>query len=231
MHNYLHRMLEMLTGAYNRDDVHRAKWGQPPETNIGKLFSLHASALNLTHDHTDKVLLWDNIDNAQGNVLDRYGENFGVAREGSPDAFYRLLIKVKMLSQLSGGDIDTVTRAAATLLDVKPEQVELEEIFPAKVWIYVDRDELGGETVQLIDLIWRMIHRIVAAGIWLKLLLRVYSRHRYNVLAHNGAMIETTAIAYPPCKMITQTSAPTYHVGAYITTTITARTQPMEVSP
>ena len=103
-HGYLHTMLDMLTGAYNRDDVRNAYSSLPLETNIGRLFNTLAWGLELIHDQSDKILLWDDLDNAQGAVLDRYGENFGVARDGAPDAFYRLLIKVKMISLLSGGD-------------------------------------------------------------------------------------------------------------------------------
>ena len=124
-HGYLHTMLDMLTGAYNRDDVRNAYSSLPLETNIGRLFNTLAWGLELVHDQSDKILLWDDLDNAQGAVLDRYGENFGVARDGAPDAFYRLLIKVKMISLLSGGDIETVINAAATLFDIEPEQVDL----------------------------------------------------------------------------------------------------------
>lgn len=129
-HGYLHTMLDMLTGAYNRDDVRNAYSSLPLETNIGRLFNTLAWGLELVHDQSDKILLWDDLDNAQGAVLDRYGENFGVARDGAPDAFYRLLIKVKMISLLSGGDIETVINAAATLFDIEPEQVDLDEVFP-----------------------------------------------------------------------------------------------------
>ncbi|GHU78288.1 hypothetical protein AGMMS49992_28590 [Clostridia bacterium] len=196
MINYLHRMLDMLTGAYVYDDTERAKIGEPPVTNVGKLFSLHGGALQLLHAHADKVLLWDNIDYAQGKTLDRYGENFGVARQGTPDSFYRLLIKVKMLAQLSGGDIDTVIHAAAELLGVDTDKIDLDEIFPAKIWVYVDKDELTDESVELIELIWQMIHRIVAAGIWIKLWLRVYVRHEYDIIYNAGAAIEPMISAW-----------------------------------
>lgn len=52
--------------------------------------------------------VWDDLDNAKGAVLDRYGANFGVDRGGATDTVYRLLIKVKMIALMSGGDIDTI---------------------------------------------------------------------------------------------------------------------------
>ena len=48
------------------------------------------------------------------------------------DDFYRLEIRVKVMSQLSGGDDDTVINAAAELLGVEPTDIELEDDFPAK---------------------------------------------------------------------------------------------------
>lgn len=113
-YGYLSQMLEYLTGAYNRRDIRNDKHSLPMETNIGKLFGTFAWGLELIHEHSDRMLLWDDIDNAQGAVLDRYGANFGVSRGGANDAFYRLLIKVKMISMLSGGDIDTIIKRPPT---------------------------------------------------------------------------------------------------------------------
>jgi hypothetical protein len=182
-------MIDMLTGAYTMDDLDRTKIEEAPETNIGKLFSIHGGALHIIHEQSDRVLLWDDIDNAKGEALDRYGANFGVQRQGTRDPFYRLLIKVKMLAQLSGGDVDTVLNAASILLNVDPDKLDLREVFPAKVYIYIDRDELTDDTMILIDLIWQMLHRIVAAGIWLRIFLRTYVSGETDVIVHTGGRI------------------------------------------
>lgn len=68
-HGYLHTMLDMLTGAYNRDDVRNAYSSLPLETNIGRLFNTLAWGLELVHDQSDKILLWDDLDNAQGRGI------------------------------------------------------------------------------------------------------------------------------------------------------------------
>ena len=48
-HGYLHTMLDMLTGAYNRDDVRNAYSSLPLDTNIGRLFNtLARGALSLS---------------------------------------------------------------------------------------------------------------------------------------------------------------------------------------
>lgn len=93
--NYLHTMLDKLTGAYCRDDIKRIKKSLDPETHIGKLYSLLAEGLENVEDITETLRTWDSVQNAEGIVLDRYGNNYGVKREGTDDDFYRLMIMVK----------------------------------------------------------------------------------------------------------------------------------------
>ena len=91
-HGYLEKMLDMLTNAYNRRDLVNVQKGRPLETNIGKLFSLFAYCLELVHDNAAMVKSWDDLDNAEGSVLDRYGETYGVERGAASDALYRIFI-------------------------------------------------------------------------------------------------------------------------------------------
>ena len=163
--DYLKTMLEALTSGYSRIDTRNAKHGLPLETNIGRLFATFAWGLQLIDEQSNKILEWDDIDKARGSVLDRYGANFGVQREGADDAYYRLLIKVKMISMLSGGDIDTVLNAAAALFDIPVESVDLVEIFPAKIAIHVDETLLSEEVRQAAAIIVQLMKRILAAGV------------------------------------------------------------------
>ena len=183
-------MLEMLTGGYNREDVRNVRHGRAPTTNIGKLLSIPAWGFQLVHEHAEKVKLWDNLDYAQGSALDRYGANFGIAREGLDDDYLRLLIKVKMIAQLSGGDIDTLIDAAAELLGVEPDDIELDEVFPAKVWIYLDEVVLDEYHMQIIHLIARVMKRIVAAGVGMRIFLRV--KHEF----HQHLFLNTAVSTY-----------------------------------
>ena len=89
------KMLEKLTGAYTKD----------PDSLIGKLFQLFASALWGVEDTLQVIAVWRGIDNAKGATLDRMGRNFGVRRDGADDRFYRLMIKVKVTALLSEADI------------------------------------------------------------------------------------------------------------------------------
>lgn len=175
---HLTQMLDFLTSAYSREDVRNSRHSLPLETNIGKLFGTLAWGLELIHDSGDRMVLWDNLDNAQGAVLDRYGANFGVERGGTNDTFFRLLIKIKMIALLSGGDIDTIVSAAANLFDVEPSEVELREVFPAKVWLYIDEDILDAERLEAAPLIAELVKRIAAAGVGTRIFLRV--RHKFT---------------------------------------------------
>ena len=161
----MEKMLDMLTSAYNRRDLQNVRRGRDLETNIGRLLAIFAWGLDMIQDNADRIRLWDDLENAEGAVLDRYGANFGVSREGTTDQFYRLLIRVKMMAQLSGGDMDTVIQAAAQLFNLPEADIVLKEIFPAKVWIDMNGNLLDEEHREAAPLIIRMMKRIIAAGI------------------------------------------------------------------
>ena len=98
MRNYLSEMLYALTSAYTRKDYNNRRRDLPIETNIGKLFAILAWGLDSVEEQTELIKLWEDIDYAEGAVLDRYGANFGVARISPDDRFYRMAIKVKLMA-------------------------------------------------------------------------------------------------------------------------------------
>lgn len=187
MMNFLSKMLYALTSAYTRKDYDNFRQALPLETNIGKLFSVLAWGLDSVQEQADLIKLWDDLDYACGKVLDRYGANFGVKRVSADDRFYRLAIKVKMMALLSGGDTDTVIRAAGTLLDVELSDVEFEDVFPAKIALYVDETLLSKDRLELIEEIAHAIKRILAAGVGMRLYLRTYHTYRRDLtILHCG---------------------------------------------
>lgn len=181
MSNFLAKMLDALTSAYSRKDYDNQQQLLPLETNIGKLFSIFAWGLDSVQEQAELIRLWDDLDNARGSVLDRYGANFGVKRVSSDDRFYRLAIKVKMMALLSGGDTDTVIEAAGALLDVDLSDVEFEDVFPAKIALYVDLELLSQDRRDLIEPIAYAIKRILAAGVGMRLYLRTYHTFRSDL--------------------------------------------------
>lgn len=207
MRNFLSEMLYALTSAYTRKDYDNFKQGLPLETNIGKLFYILAWGLDSVQEQAELIKLWDDLDNAKGKVLDRYGANFGVQRVSSDDRFYRLAIKVKMMALLSGGDTDTVLTAAGTLLDVELSDVELEDVYPAKIALYVDMELLSQDRIELIEEIANSIKRILAAGVGMRLYLRTYRTYRAELIfLHCGyAVSEFTAVPVSQDRLHTET--------------------------
>lgn len=179
-------MLEYLTSAYNRKDVLNEKKGRPPETNIGRLFKLVADGYEDIYENAELVKLWDDLDNAEGSVLDRHGANFGVSRGGASDDLYRIFIQVKMIAQLSGGDDASVLAAAAELLGVDLADVSMEDVFPAKKFLYVDKSLLTEERVSIIEQIAYAVKRTMLAGVGLRLYLRTHRSYSFHFTVSAG---------------------------------------------
>ena len=79
-----------------------------------------------------------------------------------------------MIALLSGGDIDTIISAAASLFNVDVSEIEVRELFPAKIWIYVDEAVLDYERLEAAPLIAELMKRIAAAGVGTRVFLRTY---------------------------------------------------------
>lgn len=200
MRNYLSEMLYALTSAYTRKDYNNRRRDLPIETNIGKLFAILAWGLDSVEKQTELIKLWEDIDYAEGAVLDRYGANFGVARISPDDRFYRMAIKVKLMAQLSGGDINTVIEAASALLEVDVSEVMLDEVYPAKIELFVDQKLLSPERIEMLDLIAEAIKRILAAGVGLRLYLRTHSTYRHEIVVRHCGYAATEQSAPPFTK-------------------------------
>ena len=164
------RMLALITSAYRKTDEYNVANNLPLVSNIGRIFAVFGWGLNIIEENAERVRLWANIDNARGAVLDRYGANFGVKRGGAPDVFYRLMIKIKILSQLSGGDMETIYWAVSGLYEIDPATIEIDEIFPAKLQIMIREEDLPLEYDGIKDLVGALTKRLLAAGVGLDML-------------------------------------------------------------
>jgi hypothetical protein len=175
------KMLKMLTSAYNRTDVAALEAGEKPTTNIGKLFFLAGWGFDILQDHTERVRLWDDLDAMKGATLNRYGADFGVARGESSDEIYRIMIKVKIIAMLAAGNLDTVILSAASLFNVQPADVKAEEIYPSKIYLYIDEDKLDEERKRVADVIADLMSRIKSAGVGLRIFYQTYSGGSSNI--------------------------------------------------
>ena len=178
------RMLDMLTSAYIRTDIQKLEKSERPETNIGKLFYLAGWGFDILQEQTEKVRLWDNIDKMQGAVLDSFGNNYGVARGTATDEIFRIMIRVKILAMLASGNLDTLILSAASLFGIKAEDVKCEEVYPAKVYIYINEDELDEEHKNVAGIIAELMNRI-------RIFYRTYSAHKTTVYVGASACLAT----------------------------------------
>ncbi len=211
-------MLYALTSAYSRKDYDNHRQGLPLETNIGKLFSIFAWGLNQVQEQANLIKLWDNIDRAQGSVLDRYGANFGVRRFSENDALYRLAIGVKVISQLSGGDTDTIIKAAAELFGVEPPDILMEDLYPAKIALHVDFARLSQERRELLIPIIYAIKRIIAAGVGMRFYLHMPPRETYTRLGGVASITVKLPIPEQPDEYDFQSKV---HIGGQLSSMVT----------
>lgn len=182
------KMLEMLTSAYNRTDLQNLKERNPLETNIGKLVALSGWGFDILKEQTEKVKLWDQLDKMRGTSLDNFGRNYGVARGEASDEMYRVMIKVKILAMLAAGNIDTIILSAASLFGVSASDVACEEVFPAKVYLYIDEDKLDQEHKDVANIIANLMCRIKSAGIGIRIFYQTYHGTELNVYLATHSM-------------------------------------------
>ncbi len=102
------------------------------------------------------------IDTAEGEQLDRIGENLGLTREpGQDDDEYRILLNTQIAANLSNGEAETIIEITGVL--TSSTIVKLQELFPAHIVVEFD----GDATNQ--SLLNQQIRRIKAAGVGLTL--------------------------------------------------------------
>lgn len=210
----LKKMMSKLTGAYNKS----------PDGNIAKLFSLFSDFYDRITDTLGKIRIWHSIDTASGIVLDRLGSNFGVLRAEADDVFYRLMIKVKVFSLLSGGDANTIIRASSTLFGVDESHIELNELFPAKVRVIVNAEDMPEDNLEYVELTAPMLKRIMPAGVGKEVVLRKTECHDVSVPIATALFTSVTLSLHPVIMTAsTSTSIPVASAAfVFITTTINA---------
>lgn len=185
----------MLTSAYVRSDKARLDSGEPPQTNVGKLFYLAGWGFDIIRDQAEKVRLWDDIDKMKGTALDRYGAGYGVPRGETSDEIFRIMIKVKIIAMLAAGNLDTVILSAASLFGVRAEDVRADEVYPAKIYLYIDEDKIDDQHKSVAEIIAGLINRIKASGVGIRIFYRTYhsSRGVLHIAAPTTAMVRIKA--------------------------------------
>lgn len=108
-------MLQRFTDAYNKD----------PNSNLGRLIGIMHSMMSAVSDTLQEIDRRRSIDNANGETLDRFGQNIVQPRGAATDEVYRVLLKSKIARNLSTSDINTIIRVLALALDAAPNEVKI----------------------------------------------------------------------------------------------------------
>lgn len=103
MSNWIRR----ITDRYTKD----------PNSNIGKLISMIEEEVNETLFQTnDRIVYYQDIENAEGAILDDYGRDVGQPRLSMDDESYLFMIITKDQADFSRGDIETINEMMDLLL-------------------------------------------------------------------------------------------------------------------
>ncbi|PZD96481.1 hypothetical protein DNH61_07810 [Paenibacillus sambharensis] len=159
------KMLDLLTDVYDKS----------PVSNIGKLFQIGARELQRLQTTLERIGHWRDIDQAQGKTLDRIGENVLQPRGSAADEVFRILIKSKIARNLSRGTVDTIIAVLSTVLDCRPSEIRIKELFhdplqpqPAAISLIqlpVDRlNRVGMNPEQFAQIIQKTVSAGVSVG-------------------------------------------------------------------
>ena len=88
-------------------------------SKIYKLLSLPGEQIDDILNALEKTALWRDIEEAEGKALDNMGSNVQVLRGGKGDDLYRQHIKTKIVSNLSGGEAETLNTVLSILMGDK----------------------------------------------------------------------------------------------------------------
>jgi hypothetical protein len=97
------------------------------------------------------------LDNAQGELLDRIGKILDEKRDGDTDSFYRIRLKVKKLLNTSNGSINDIIKIAKVLYS--SEDIHVVANYPAGIRILHDGEGTPGLDFN------RILRAVVAAGV------------------------------------------------------------------
>jgi len=99
-----------------------------PDSNNAKLLSVLADDMVDMQELIDQVNLWRDITNAKGGWLDKIGTDWGVARNGFDDDFYRFMIRTKQLQRQVDGSYNSIIKLIAESLGANYSEINVEPV-------------------------------------------------------------------------------------------------------
>lgn len=97
------------------------------ESNNFKLLELERLTVEEYRQTLRQLFDMIDLDNAKGKTLDMYGETVGQSRGRATDEQYILMIKAKLMQNLSNGSYPSVLNSMCTTFDCESSQIYIEE--------------------------------------------------------------------------------------------------------
>ena len=168
---------------HNKDDLYYRAWRRLPErfrkdNNLNLYYVLYGGydeikkAYNGINDSR-------NIDRAFGSTLDKLGSNVGQFRNGEDDDFYRLLIKTRIIANLSIGDAPTINKVLSIL--TKDIFINITETWPYERYFNEPAAIVLRLSPKFDKFPYEIVQRIKAAGV------RIY----FDFIAASNLILKT----------------------------------------
>lgn len=119
MGEVLDRFINRLTDNYKKN----------PESNVYKLMSIAAGVIQENEDDLNKIGAWRDVDQAEGKALDLLGQNVRQNRGQAGDEVYRVMIKSKVMRNLSNGSINTLIEFLSFILQIDKSKIKINELW------------------------------------------------------------------------------------------------------
>lgn len=111
----LRQMVDQTSYVFDHDD----------NSNLTGIFEVLNHANYDQREQLKNIFDWQQLDNAQGKVLDMIGQDYGVNRIDNDDDFYRFLIRLAKIKNHTDGSIDSLYNLIAYALQADTSEFHI----------------------------------------------------------------------------------------------------------
>lgn len=114
--------------------------------NLDKLLQMLISEIQLAENEINEIYTFRSVQTASGAQLDILGDIVGINREGRTDADFRAAIVIQIAVNNGGGQESVLAAMLGNLTDATV--IDIWEVFPAGLDIFINSDDLTLSTIQ-----------------------------------------------------------------------------------
>lgn len=111
----LRQMVDQTSYVFDHDD----------NSNLTGIFEILNHTNYDQREQLKRIFDWQQLDNAQGKVLDMIGQDYGVNRIDNDDDFYRFLIRLAKIKNHTDGSINSIYNLISYALQVSSEEFSI----------------------------------------------------------------------------------------------------------